>query len=259
MFCQDFAGEIFATSKHCREYIKQGDRVVGTASSGGSIAEYIAIRCDHLVKISADVSFADAASMATPFISAYQVFIQYKLTEAQTVVVVGADSAMGTTAVQIARAMGAMVVALCEDEERCSLARELGAHQVFSASAQNLPANIEHLKDVRLIYDTQPTGKLTEVLANTRVPHISIDGSYLERTLQHPNLLRKRKYANGQSNSSYWFKLGEVLESREFKTPILDELELSKTVPFSEKGAQEATQSLAQSGESKIIFVMDGK
>lgn len=113
----------------------------------GSFAEYVALHSadTNLVAIPERVDFATAASLGCRFATAYRALVgRARLSEGEWVTVVGAGG-VGLSAVMIARALGARVVAVDRNTEALTAARELGAEHVLVADGSHIPAAVREL------------------------------------------------------------------------------------------------------------------
>ena len=113
----------------------------------GSFAEYVAIDFadENLVELPENFNFVSAASLGCRFITAYRALNdQGRLIPGQTVAVHGCGG-VGLSAVQIAKAMGAKVIAVDITKEKCQFASDLGADITIDASEQNV---VEAVKDL---------------------------------------------------------------------------------------------------------------
>ena len=125
---QDFAGEVEAVGKGVSDY-KPGDKVFGFAQ--GSYAEYALASPDSLAPLPPALSFATAAAIPTAGLTAWQIVNDTaKLTQDQTVVILGAGGGVGTFAVQFARRAGARVLATASREDFAYL-EQLGTDQIL--------------------------------------------------------------------------------------------------------------------------------
>ncbi len=105
-------------------------------SAWGSYAEYVAI--DHadtnLVAIPEEMDFATAASLGCRFVTSFRAVVdQGRVTPGEWVAVHGCGG-VGLSAIMIANAMGANVVAIDLTSEKLELARKLGAVATINAS-----------------------------------------------------------------------------------------------------------------------------
>lgn len=114
----------------------------------GSFAEYVAIhRADlNLVALPDPIDFATAASLGCRFATAFRAVVdQGKVSAGQWVAVHGCGG-VGLSAVMIASAVGANVIAIDIDEAKLALARELGAvHTINGAATPNVPEAVIEL------------------------------------------------------------------------------------------------------------------
>jgi alcohol dehydrogenase len=116
-------------------------------SSWGSFAEYVALEAAdaNLVPIPDQVDFSAAASLGCRFATAYRALVgRARVTEAEWVTVVGAGG-VGLSAVMIARALGARVVAVDRHPEALAAASELGAEHVVRADGGDIAAAVSDL------------------------------------------------------------------------------------------------------------------
>ena len=107
----DVAGVVEAVGKDVTEF-QPGDEVFGT--SGAAWAEYAPAREVRLVRKPANVSFEEAAAVPIAAITALQALRDKGgVQPGQKVLINGASGGVGTFAVQIAKALGADVTAVC--------------------------------------------------------------------------------------------------------------------------------------------------
>jgi len=129
----DFAGVVEAVGRNISDF-KPGDEVFG--GRGGSYAEYVTVR-KAIVPKPANVTFEEAASVPTAGITALQGLRDYgKIQPRQKVLINGASGGVGTFAVQIAKAFGAEVTAVCSTKN-VECARSLGADQVVDYTKED--------------------------------------------------------------------------------------------------------------------------
>lgn len=104
-----------------------GDRVVGLCSAGG-YAEVAAVDVASLFPLPEPVSFEAGAGLAMNYLTAlYGLRHRGRLASGEWVLVHGAGGGVGTASVQIARAMGASVIAATSTEDKALRARQAGA------------------------------------------------------------------------------------------------------------------------------------
>jgi NADPH:quinone reductase-like Zn-dependent oxidoreductase len=110
-----------------------GDRVLAQVEHGG-YAELVAVPEPQVVALPDGVPFPDAAAFGLGAITAHFALVRRaQLRAGETVLVTGAGGGVGSAGVQIAKALGATVIAVAQDDERAGLAREQGADHVLLA------------------------------------------------------------------------------------------------------------------------------
>jgi D-arabinose 1-dehydrogenase-like Zn-dependent alcohol dehydrogenase len=113
----------------------------------GSFAEYVALHAadTNLVAIPESVSFEAAASLGCRFATAYRGLVgRARLARGEWVAVVGAGG-VGLSAVMIAKALGARVVAVDRNPAALDVARSLGADHVIVADGRDVAAAVHEL------------------------------------------------------------------------------------------------------------------
>ena len=104
-----------------------GQRIAARIGTGG-MAEFVAVDAGRCSQIPEGMSFADAAVMQFTFETAYYALHgRARLQADETVLVLGAGGGVGIAAVQVARNLGAHVVAAASSEEKIDFARRYGA------------------------------------------------------------------------------------------------------------------------------------
>ena len=102
-----------------------GDRVRGGAKTG-AFAEYVALPAAALRKVPEAMDFAHAAAIGAAYHTAYVALVEIGgLTAGQTVLVHGASGGVGLAACDLARAMGAKVIAATHREDKLDRLREI--------------------------------------------------------------------------------------------------------------------------------------
>ena len=113
----------------------------------GSFAEYVALQAadTNLVAVPDDVAFEAAASLGCRFATSYRALTgRARLQPAEWVTVVGAGG-VGLSAVMIAKALGANVVAVDRHAGALDVATKLGADHVLVADGRDIPAAVHDL------------------------------------------------------------------------------------------------------------------
>jgi len=102
----------------------------------GAYAEYTIIPAVNLVKIPESISFPQGSVLANAIGTPYHALTKRaRLQPGERIIVTGAGGGVGSHAIQLAKMMGAFVMAVDIGEEKLFLARELGADVVFDASS----------------------------------------------------------------------------------------------------------------------------
>jgi NADPH:quinone reductase-like Zn-dependent oxidoreductase len=142
----DMAGQVEAVGKNVTQF-KPGDEVFGVARF--SLAEYACARERGLVIKPANVTFEEAGCVAWAGLTALQGLRTGNVQAGQKVLINGASGGVGTFAIQIAKAFGAEVTAVCSTRN-VDLARSIGADHVIDYTKEDFTKS-EQRYDV--IYD----------------------------------------------------------------------------------------------------------
>lgn len=101
--------------------------------AGGGYAEYCAVPAEQCLPVPAGMPLADAAAVPETYFTVWtNLFARGKLRHGETVLVHGGTSGIGTTAIQLARAFGATVIATAGSETKCEACRQLGAQSAIN-------------------------------------------------------------------------------------------------------------------------------
>jgi len=118
--------------------LKPGDRVLAMAEQGG-YGEFVAVPAAQCFRLPDRMPFVDAASMSLAFDTAwFALRDRARLQPGDTVLVLGATGGVGLAAVQLAKAMGAKVLAGVSSKDKAAIAHEAGADAVIDLSASDL-------------------------------------------------------------------------------------------------------------------------
>ncbi|MBZ5697730.1 MAG: quinone oxidoreductase [Acidobacteriia bacterium] len=135
---------------------KPGDRVAYTGIMGAN-AEYAAVPADRLVRVPEGITQQQAAAAMLQGMTAhYLVYDTYPLKKGETALIHAAAGGVGRLLVQMAKNIGARVLATTGTEDKAKLAREAGADEVIVYSQQDFEAETKRLtggKGVHVIYD----------------------------------------------------------------------------------------------------------
>jgi NADPH:quinone reductase-like Zn-dependent oxidoreductase len=221
----DIAGVVEAVGEQVKDF-SVGDRVFGdlSATGMGAYGEYVAAEAEALVTIPENVSFEWAAATPLAGVTALQGLRNVgKLKAGQKLLVNGASGGVGSFAIQIGKAMGAHVTAICHQskvdaisllkpdaiidytvvdvtktQEKYDLIFDCAAYKPAKAYESNLLQNgiyiwnggaIKHLLKVAIFGKTmsKKEGKLyTNYLAKASASDLKVVAEYMEAGLVKP-------------------------------------------------------------------------
>jgi NADPH:quinone reductase len=109
-----------------------GDRVCALVAGGG-YAERAAVPHEQVLPIPKGLTSIQAAGIPETFFTVWtNVFQRGDLKDGESILIHGGTSGIGTTAIQLARAFGAMVLTTAGSDDKCEAARKLGAAHAFN-------------------------------------------------------------------------------------------------------------------------------
>lgn len=126
-----------------------GDRVCALVAGGG-YAEYCVAPAVQCLPIPEGLSDIEAAGLPETYFTVWSnVFDRGRLSEGETLLVHGGASGIGTTAIQLARALGNAVYTTVGSDDRVAAVRELGASAGINYKTQDFVAEIKALTSNR--------------------------------------------------------------------------------------------------------------
>jgi len=145
----EVSGEVVHPAGRWRE----GDKVCALLGGGG-YAEFAACDAHHALPIPMGLSFIEAAALPeTVFTVWANLFEQGGLQAGETAMIHGATSGIGVTAIQMAKAAGARVIATARSAAKAAEAKALGADIVVDASTEDFAAVAENAGGADVILD----------------------------------------------------------------------------------------------------------
>lgn len=167
----DVAGRVEAVGKDVTQF-QPGDEVFGSLSECGfgAFAEYVCATEAALVLKPANTSFEEAATVPGAALPALQGLRDFGLVAGQKVLIVGASGGVGSFAVQIAKALGAEVTALCSTK-KIDMVRSLGADCVIDYTQADVTRQGQHYD---LIFDAAAYRSVFDYL-----PALTPEGTYV--------------------------------------------------------------------------------
>ncbi|HEY1475106.1 MAG TPA: NAD(P)H-quinone oxidoreductase [Pseudolabrys sp.] len=134
----EIAGEVVALGPDVKRW-KVGDRVMALVVGGG-YAEYCLAHESHALPLSG-VSMVEAAAVPETFFTVWHNMVERGgLKRGDTFLVHGGTSGIGTTAIQLAKALGARVIATAGSAEKCDACRKLGADVAVNYKTEDFVA-----------------------------------------------------------------------------------------------------------------------
>jgi NADPH2:quinone reductase len=137
-------------------HLKPGDAVAAMGSTGGFATHGIA-PAKSVLKLPPGFALEDAAAFALTYGTTHHALVdRAQLKAGETVLVLGAAGGVGTSAIQVAKAMGAKVIAAASSDEKCAFCRGLGADATINYTSQNLRDALKELtggKGPDVVYD----------------------------------------------------------------------------------------------------------
>jgi NADPH2:quinone reductase len=129
--------------------MKMGDRVCALVAGGG-YAEYCVAPVGQCLLVPQGLSDAEAASLPETFFTVWSnVFDRGGLKAGETLLVQGGTSGIGVTAIQIAKAMGARVIATAGSDAKCEACLALGADHAINYRTQDFQVEALRLTNGR--------------------------------------------------------------------------------------------------------------
>jgi putative PIG3 family NAD(P)H quinone oxidoreductase len=130
-----------------------GDRVCALLGGGG-YADLAVVDARHALPVPADMDFIQAAALPETVCTVFaNVFEAGALKAGETLLIHGATSGIGVTAIQMARAAGARVIATSRGAAKADAARRLGADLSLDAAADDMEAQIRAFGGADVVLD----------------------------------------------------------------------------------------------------------
>ncbi len=158
---RDLAGTVVAVGREVTRFAP-GDAVFGVGE--GTFARYSRAEEAKLSLKPKALSFEQAAVVPVSGLTALQALDAAKVAAGQRVLVIGASGGVGTYAVQLARARGAIVTGVCS-ASKAELVRSLGAERTLDYAREDFTAGDERYDVILDIGGNTPLSKLRRVLA----------------------------------------------------------------------------------------------
>jgi NADPH:quinone reductase-like Zn-dependent oxidoreductase len=135
----------------CRDY-----DVLGRRRNGGYAAK-VSVPAVNCLPAPENLEWPEAAAIPLVFLTAWHMLVgRARLEPGEDVLVIGGSSGVGSAAIQIARLLGARVIATAGSEARRERARALGAHEVLDHARDDLATEVRALtgkKGVEVVFE----------------------------------------------------------------------------------------------------------
>ena len=162
----EIAGEVAALGPDAKRW-KVGDKIMALVVGGG-YAEYCLAHESHALPIDG-LSMVEAAAVPETFFTVWHnVFERGALKSAETLLVHGGTSGIGTTAIMLGKAFGARVIVTAGSDEKCEACRKLGANVAINYNTKDFVAETK----------TATGDKGADVILDM------VGGSYIERNYE---------------------------------------------------------------------------
>ena len=138
--CGQCAACAAGKDNECRKYT-----LLGYGRNGGC-AEYVVAPEANVLPMPAGLSFEEAAAVPLVFLTAWHMLVaRARLQPGEEVLILGAGSGVGSAAIQIAKLMGARVIATAGSSAKLDKARELGADELINHAQQKISDEVRRL------------------------------------------------------------------------------------------------------------------
>ncbi|HPL77487.1 MAG TPA: NAD(P)H-quinone oxidoreductase [Burkholderiaceae bacterium] len=182
-----------------------GDRVCALVAGGG-YAERCVAPAGQCLPVPHGLSDVEAASLPETFFTVWSnVFDRARLQAGEVLLVQGGTSGIGVTAIQMAKALGAMVIATAGSDDKCAACLALGADHAINYKTQDFVAEVKRLTNgagVNVVLDMVAGGYVAreiECLAEDgRLVIIAVQGG-VKSEFNAGLVLRKRLTVTGST------------------------------------------------------------
>ncbi|MCB0663175.1 MAG: NAD(P)-dependent alcohol dehydrogenase [Saprospiraceae bacterium] len=139
----EYAGIVESTGAGVQTF-QAGDRVFGsTGTKSGTYAEYMVVKEDDIIaKLPENISYESAGTIPVGALTALYFLQKGGISKEKNVLIHGASGSVGTAAVQIAKAYGAAVTAVCSGDKK-PFVQALGADRVIDNKTEDFSKSAE--------------------------------------------------------------------------------------------------------------------
>lgn len=216
---------IFGTNGLSIDVIKDRDITTGT------YAEYTSVKVSKIARIPKNLDFYEAATIPLVALTAFQGLKKANLEEGMKVLVIGGSGGVGSMAVQIAKAKGAIVTAVCSTRN-VSLVKDLGADAVIDYTIEDYLTMNDNYGVVFNTIGHQSFSTCSNLLNQTGI-YIDCAAPSLEGSV---GLIRR--YTSSTTHKNVFFlyhssrsdleEITQLIESERLKPLVAKEINLSE-------------------------------
>jgi len=142
--CGHCAACLAGNDNVCREYTALGYKI------NGGCAEFVKAPAQNAIPMPAGLSFEEAAAVPLVFLTAWHMLVtRAKLQPGEDVLILGGGSGVGSAGIQIAKVLGARVIATVGSEEKVAKTKALGADEVIVHTQQKIHTEVKRLTGKR--------------------------------------------------------------------------------------------------------------
>jgi NADPH:quinone reductase len=184
---------------------KLGDRVCALVAGGG-YAELCVAPIGQCLPVPAGLSDIEAASLPETFFTVWSnVIDRARLQPGETLLVQGGTSGIGVTAIQLAKAWGATVIATAGSDEKCAACVSLGADHAINYRSQDFAAEVMRITEKRganvvldMVAGAYVARELSCMAEDGRLVIIAVQGG-VEAQIDAGVVMRKRLAVTGST------------------------------------------------------------
>lgn len=247
---------------HCAECLAGRDNlcrdydILGYRRHGG-YAELVAAPAVNVIPKPKNVSWEEAAALPLVTVTAWHMLVtRAQVRPGEDVLIHAAGSGVGSLGIQIAKLLGARVIATAGSDEKLAKARELGADEVVNYNADDWPREVKRLtgkRGVDVVFEhtgavTWP-GSISSLKTNGRLVTCGATSGFDAQTD-----LRQVFYRHLTVLGSFMGSKAELLEAMKFIESGKIRAVVDQVLPLAEaRRAHELMQNRAQFG--KLVLV----
>jgi NADPH:quinone reductase len=230
----EIAGTIVSLGDGVTQY-SIGDKVMALVTGGG-YAEYCAAPAPQCLPIPSTLEMDEAAAIPETFFTVWSnVFERAHLQPNETILIHGGSSGIGTTAIQMAHALGSTVITTAGNDEKCGACQVLGADRSINYRDEDFVEVVKEFTDgqgVNVILDMvggdYVARNLKALAADGRLVNIAfLAGSKVEIDLMHLMLKRLTMTGSTLRARSVDFKAAIAAQLKEKIWPLIEAEEIT--------------------------------